>query len=322
MEGSKPKRIGFVLVDGFSLMSLASATEPLRAANHLAGQKIYDVRFISAEGTRATSSSGLFSEGTILSDAGYDFDMVLVAAGGNPSGYDNEPLKKYLKMLAGHRVALGGISGGPFILAQAGLLKDRRFTVHWDHYEAIKELSNELVIEKSLYVIDDDRYTCAGGVAPMDMMSAIIAADHGRALAKSVNDWYIYTSVREASAPQRAGLVEKYQVHHPAVLCAIELMQNHLSDPLTSKQIALLSSIGERQMSRLFQKYLGKKPMQFYSELRLEHARVLTQQSSLSIIEVALASGYDSPTYFSKKFKELYGLSPSEIRKSGQNEYS
>lgn len=309
------KTVGLLLIDGFSLMSLSSAIEPLRAANILSGKTLYQIKFISADDDRSTSSAGLYSNGLPLRDAGYDYDLVLVAAAGNPAKYENPALFRYLKALASKRVNLGGISGGSVILARAGLMKNKRFTVHWDHYAALNEMTEAFLLERNIYVIDQDRYTCAGGVAPLDMMSAIIAADHGRELAKQVNDWFIYTSVRKATEPQRIGLVEKYQVHHPAVISAIELMQDHLSDPLSSTQIAELSDIGERQLSRLFQQYLGKKINQFYSDMRLEHAHLLVKQTSLPLIEVALASGYESAAYFSQKFKAHYGYSPTQYRK-------
>ncbi len=308
--------IGVILTDQFALMSLASATEPLRAANLLSGKELYKITFIAATGTNVTSSLGLMTNAVPLADAGYDYDLVLVAAAGNPLQYENKPLNRYLCALASKHVKLGGISGGPILLARAGLLKNKRFTVHWEHYDALQEIDPTYLMERNLFVIDQGRYTCAGGVAPIDMMNAIITNDHGEALAKGVNDWFINTSIRQASDPQRLGLVEKYAIHHPALLSAIELMQNHLSDPLSSNQIASLSNIGERQLSRLFQRYLGKKINQFYAEMRLEHAHHLVKQTSLPIVEIAIASGYESAAYFSQKFKTHYGYSPTSFRKN------
>ena len=75
MNDQKIKRIGFILVDGFSLMSLSSAVEPLRAANHLSGETLFDITFIPASGTRASSSVGIISEGKSIEESGYDFDL-------------------------------------------------------------------------------------------------------------------------------------------------------------------------------------------------------------------------------------------------------
>ena len=312
-------KIGFVLVDGFSLMSLSSAVEPLRAANTLSGEALYSYSYIPISGARATASSGAIFEGFSIEDAGYDFDVVFVAAAGNPAAFENLELFKFLKILNSKRVALGGISGGPVLLAKAGVMDGRRFTVHWDHREALAEISSELLLERNIYVIDRDRYTCAGGIAPLDMMSALIARDHGSELAKDVNDWFIHTSVRDSAHPQRASLVEKYNVHHPAVLSALELMQNHISDPLTSLQLAELSNIGERQLVRLFKSNLGKGPNRFYRDLRLEHARILVQQSALSVIEISIACGFDGASYFAQVFKEAFGMTPTEMRRKARN---
>jgi transcriptional regulator GlxA family with amidase domain len=309
------QHIGVILADQFALMSLASATEPLRAANLLSGKDLYKITFIAAEGSQVSSSLGLLANAMPLSEAGYDYDLVLVAAAGNPLHYQNPKLTRYLRTLSSKRVNLGGIAGGPVLLAKAGLLKNKRFTVHWEHFDALQELDPTYMIERNLYVIDQGRYTCAGGVAPIDMMNAIITKDHGDNLAKRVNDWLINTSVRQASDPQRVGLVEKYSVHHPALLSAIKLMQDHLSDPLSSAQIASLSNIGERQLSRLFQRYLGKKINQFYAEMRLEHSHKLVKQTSMQIVEIAVASGYESAAYFSQKFKMHFGYSPTSFRK-------
>ena len=319
MNEKKIKKIGFILVDGFSLMSLSSAVEPLRAANHLSGETLFEITFIPASGTRSSSSVGIISEGKSIEDSGYDFDLVFVTAAGSPITHESPKLLKYIKMLASKRVQLGGISGGSVLLARAGVMTNHSFTVHWDHFDALQEMSSQFLLKRSLYVIDKGRYTCAGGVAPMDMMSALIASQHGRNLAKSVNDWFIYTSVRDANDPQRMGLVEKYSVHHPAVICAIELMQNHISDPLASDQIASLSNIGERQLSRLFQKNLGKKVNKFYTEIRLEHAHALVTQTSMPILEIAISAGYENVQYFSQKFKQVFQYSPAQLRKNKTN---
>ena len=97
MNDQKIKRIGFILVDGFSLMSLSSAVEPLRAANHLSGEALFDITFIPASGTRASSSVGIISEGKSIEESGYEFDLVFVTAAGSPITYENPKLLKYIK---------------------------------------------------------------------------------------------------------------------------------------------------------------------------------------------------------------------------------
>src|SRR5690606_14965053 len=70
------RRVGFVLIDGYALMSTAAAVEPLRAANLLAGRTLYEVRFLSIDGGPARSSAGSFFPAAAIAEAGADFDIV------------------------------------------------------------------------------------------------------------------------------------------------------------------------------------------------------------------------------------------------------
>ncbi|MGC2856253.1 GlxA family transcriptional regulator [Novispirillum sp. DQ9] len=309
-------RIGFILIDGYALMSTSAAVEPLRAANLLAGRTLYDMRFLSVAGTAARASAGALFETVPLAEAGTDFDVVFVVAGGNPFVVREPALDAWLRRMDVRRVRLGGISGGSAVLALGGLMEGRRFTIHWEHMEALREISDRFLLERSLFVIDRDRLTCAGGVAPLDMMHALITADHGMDLAREVSDWFIHTRVRPSQDPQRAGLVEKYNVHHPSLLAAIELMDSHIADPLGLEHLAALSGLGLRQFQRLFSERLGTTAMAFYRDLRLAKADDLLRQSPLSILEVGLATGFPNPAHFARCFRARFGLSPGEVRRA------
>jgi len=219
------KRLGFLLVPGFALMSCSAAVEPLRAANLLAGRSLYDVRFLSIEGGPVAASAGASFDTLALSEAGSDFDLVFVVAGGNPVLREDPVLWRGIQRLAAQGIPLGGISGGGVDLAKAGVMGQRRFTVHWEHYEAMGELGDWPLMERRLFVIDRDRYTCAGGAAALDMMHAMIAADHGTGLARQVSEWFIHTGVRVAEAPQRMGAAARYDIHNASLLAAVELME-------------------------------------------------------------------------------------------------
>lgn len=310
-----PQRIAMLLIDGFALMSLSAAIEPLRAANLLAGRELYHLTFVSVDCAPARASAGMLLEGPELRGAGFDYDYAFVVAGGDPLRYFNPALDGWLRRARARRMRLGGISGGAVILARAGLLASRRFTVHWQHFDALRAESADHLMERRLYVIDRDSYTCAGGVAPLDMMHAMIASDHGAGLARRVSDWFIHTGIRPAQAPQRAGPVEQYGIHNPALIAAIELMATHIADPLSAGQLAALAGIGERQLQRLFTAEIGAPMMAFYRDLRLETAEKLLTQTSLSVTEVGLATGFANPAHFARVYRVKHGHSPGHGRK-------
>lgn len=310
-----PYRIGVLLINGFALMSYASIVEPLRAANLLSGRTLYEVRNIAVSNGGARSSGGVLvpEQGRITDPPA--FDLLLVVAGGDPSTFRNPHVFSWLRRAARAGVVLGGVSGGPLILAQAGLMTNRRMTVHWEHAPALAEISSALMIERSLYVIDRDRITCAGGTAPMDLIHALIADHHGLSLARKVSDWFMHTDIRPSGGPQRAGLIERWGTTNVTVLDAITTMERRIANPLGLNELARYSGVSARQLNRLFRAKLKHTTMGFYRNLRLNKASNLICNSSLPITEIALATGFASSAHFATAHTSHYGLSPSARRK-------
>jgi len=309
--------IGFLLIDGFALMSFSAVVEPLRAANLIGKNKLYEIDYYSNIKDFSTSSSGAVIESTkALNDMSH-LDLLFVVAGLGSTYFKDTKILILLRKLAKQGTTLGGVSGGPVILAQAGVLKNRRFTVHWEHASEMAELFPELVIERTLYVKDRDRYTCAGGVAPLDMMNAIITEHHGNDFAQKVSDWFIHTEIRPSASPQRSGLSERYPNATQAMILAIEAMRNHIADPLDLEQLARLSEISSRQLNRLFSEKLNIATMDFYRQLRLQTAEKLLKQSSMKMIDIAQATGFVSAAHFSSAFNKQFGQTPSSLRKKG-----
>lgn len=310
-----PYRIGLLLVDGFAIMSYASATEPLRAANLLSEELLYSVKHIPVSGARAISSGKTEVRANAQLGEQTDYDLVLVIAGGDPATFNDRRVFQWLRHLSHLGITLGGVSGGSMILAAAGVMQGRRMTIHWEHAEVLKEIYPSLLIEKTLFIIDRDRMTCAGGTAPLDMMSALITRHHGADFARKVSDWFIHTDVRASGDPQRSGLAERYQTHNATVLTAIDIMRNHLADPLDLTQLSQLTGVSARQLNRLFYDHLKVSPMTFCRDLRLKKARTLLEKSALSIMDIALATGFTDPAHFSRTFSSQFGKSPSKLRK-------
>lgn len=312
-----PRRYGFFLVEDFALMSAASAVEPLRAANLLSGETLYDLSFLSRRGGRVAASCGAGFD-TVEMGAGPKPDLVFVIAGGDPFSALDPNVLGWLRRLQAAGVALGGISGGGVFLARAGVMENRRFTVHWDYFETLRAQSEDYLMERRLFVIDRDRYTCAGGVAPLDLMHALIRSDHGADLARRVSDWYIHTGIRAADAPQRSDGPEGHEGLHRAVAAALALMETHLADPLTMEQLAQLVGLGPRSLARQFSADLGESLMRHYLTRRLDKADELLRQTRLPVAEVALATGFVNQAHFAKSFRAAYGLAPRDRRAQGR----
>ena len=308
---NSPFRVGLVLVDGFSLMSYSSVVEPLRAANLLSDKVLYWVWNLPVEGDQSVSSTGAVIPATAYISEPVDFDLVLLIASGNPFSFSDTKLLSWIRNLARRQVIIGGVSGGPVVLAKAGVMTGRRMTVHWEHRNSLRERYPELQLEHALYVVDKDRLTCAGGTAPLDMLHSLISSHHGSDFARQVSDWYLHTEVRPAGGPQRAGLSQRYHTNNESILRVIETMELQLADPLSLEELASIAGIGARQLNRLFKTKLGKTTMAFYRQIRLDKANTMLAQSYMSVTDVALATGFASTAHFSTCYKKHFGTPPS-----------
>lgn len=286
----------------------------MRAANLLAGQELYRMIHLSQDGGPVQSSGA--AAVTVQSALSPDqkLDDLFVVAGGDPAGFRDRSVTRWLARQARSGTVIGGVSGGPMVLAYAGLMDGRRMTVHWEHAAALAEISPHLVIERSLYVIDRDRVTCSGGTAPMDLMHALIATHHGADFARRVSDWFMHTEVRPSAGPQRSGMVERVGTTVPAIIDAVAAMEAHVSDPLSLDDLAARAGLSKRQLNRLFQMRMGRSVMAYYRTLRLDKARSLLRNSPLRLTEIALATGFANSSHFSRVYAEQFGEPPSSYR--------
>lgn len=313
-KDERPFNVGFLLIDGFAMMSYAAASEPFRAANVIAGKNLYNIHNISVFGGSAQSSGAGIIKTKEQIGENIDYDLLFVHAGPDPTKFTDKRVFQWLRHLSVRGVKLGGVSGGPVILAAAGLMNGYRMTVHWEHAPSLVEIAPNLKLEKSIFVVDRNRYTCAGGIAALDMMHEIIADHHGEEFATAVSDWYMHTDIRASGQPQRAGFVQRFGTTSAPVIRAIEAMEKNFGDPLDLQQISDISGVGQRQLNRLFREKLSCGTMEFYRDLRLDKAKNLLSQSPLPITEIAIATGFCSSAHFAKTFRAKFGAPPSKFR--------
>lgn len=314
--GGARRRLGLLLVDGFALMSYAALIEPFRAANNLAGETLYSWVHVSVGPRSAQASNGA----TILADqqvgAALDCDVLFVFAGGDPATFEDGATFGWLRGLAGRGVALAGVSGGPYLLARAGLLEGHRATIHWEHAAAFREAFPDIALETGLYVIDRRRMTCAGGAAGLDFALELIERDHGHALASRVGEWFIRTEPRRAERPQRLSLRERYGVRHDGALRALAAMEAAVEEPLTRQALSQIAGISIRQLERLFRSQLNATVAEVYLRIRLEQADRLLRTTGLSVTAVAVACGFVSSSHFARVFRNAFDRSPGADRRA------
>ncbi|HEX4199604.1 MAG TPA: GlxA family transcriptional regulator [Caulobacteraceae bacterium] len=310
-----PRILGLLLIDGFALMSYASIVEPYRAANVLAGEELYRWVHVSIDGRPVRASNGAGIAADLAVGRPLACDTLFVFAAGDPASFRDAATFAWLRGLARRGATLAGVSGGPFLLANAGLLDGHRATIHWDHRPAFAEAFDEIAIEPSLYVIDRRRVTCAGGASGLDLAIELIEREQGHALASRVGDWFIHTEARAADQPQRASLRERYGVANDRVLKVLSRMEASVEEPETRAALARIAGVSLRQLERLFVAHVGESVNDCYRRIRLDQAAQLLRKTGQSATSVAIACGFRSSSHFSRAYKARYGVSPARDRR-------
>jgi len=311
---TKPKRFVFLLLPNYSLIAFSNAIEALRLANRMARREVYEWQLVTENGAPVVCSSGLYiAVDCALCELGRE-DTVMVCGGARVKQAVNAKLMNWARREARKGVAFGGLCTGTYFLAKAGLLQGRKATIHWENRESLIEDFPDLEISNAVYVVDKNRHSSAGGAAAADLMLSLIATDHGPDLANAVADQMIYTTARTDKDEQRLSIPTRIGVRHPKLSGVIKMMEANLEEPVSPPELAAQAGMSTRQLERLFRRYLNRSPKRYYMELRLQKARNLLMQTDMSVINVALASGFASPSHFSKCYRAHFDTTPYRER--------
>lgn len=302
------------------MMPFTAAVEPLRLANRAAGEELFSWALIGVTAGVATCSNGtqvvvnadIDSDWTVTRD-----EVVIVCGGTNIKRATTKPVLNWLRKQARGGATIGAVCTGAWVLAEAGLLDGRKATIHWENHDGFAEAYPEIDLYRSVFVNDGNRLTAAGGTSSIDLMLHLIAEAHGDQLAAEVADQMLHTGIRTDQDRQRLSIPTRIGVRHPRLATVIARMEGNIEEPISPAQLAVDAGMSTRQLERLFRRYLNRSPKRYYMETRLARARNLLMQTEMSIIEVALASGFSSPSHFSKCYRAQYGSTPYRERGTG-----
>jgi transcriptional regulator GlxA family with amidase domain len=308
-----------LLVEDFTHLAFSCAIEPLRIANLLSGRVLYRWRLASESGIMATCSNGTRT----LVDCGLDpvpaGDTLLILSGINVERRISPGLLAHIRRERVRGTTIGALCSGAYVLAKAGLLENRRATIHWQFHDGFEELFPGVRLVRSVYVPDAKYPTASGGTATADLMLHFIGEAHGPDLALAVADQMLHTAVRSAGAAQRYSLQSRYGLRNAHIVGAVRLMTDHMEEPLSPSEIAAELGISTRQLERLFERYMKCSPKKFATDLRLERARNLLLQTEMSVTQIAHACGFTSTGHFSRVYKSRFGVTPTRQRAAGQD---
>ena len=310
--------LGFLIFPGFPMACLTSMIEPLRAANEISGHEGFRWSLISETGEAVESSAMVAFHPSHGLLAAQDVDYLIVLAPPDARFADPRPGNGALRMLDRHGATLGGVSGGVFPLARAGLMVGHVTSVHWCYAAAFADEFPNHATTDEVIMPDRRRVTISGAAAGFDFSLMLIDQRLGAEVMTEVACWFQHPLVRGEGVRQKIPAMRVATTSDmlpDPVASAMRLMSENLEDPICIAEICDQIKISPRHLERLFKKLTNKSPLAYYHSLRMTSARQLVMYSNRSMREIAQAVGYTTASPFRQRYADIFGLSPDEDRR-------
>ena len=298
-----PTQISILLFDRFSNHCLANVLEPLRAANDLSSQQVFEWNIVVLGGQRVRSSSGLRLEADAqLADMRGDILMVMPSYGFLT--HANVTSSRALRAAARRFDILAGLDTGSWLLAEAGLLDGYRATIHWDELDRFSERFSDIDVQKEAVIYDRDRITCGGASTAFALAMQMIEKQHGAALRLRVE--HLFSGAYAQRPVRRGGIAAR----------AVDLMRAHIEEPLQIAQLAQQLGRSQKHLEQQMLARLGAAPQVIYRRIRLERARQLSLDTPISVAEISVRCGYQDASAMTRAFRSEYGTTPQALRRA------
>ena len=311
-------RVTLLVLPESSMMSLASVLDPMRAANRIADCALFEWRIATLNGEPARLTCDLSIDPDTQLENELRGDALMVIASFNQQHHAGPTHLRRIKRVARNFRAVGGIEAGSWILARSGLLEGRSATTHWEDFEEFTNRFPGIQVRPERFVIDGKVFTTGGASPTFDFMLYLIRMRYGYPLAMEVSGVFIYDGAHSATDTQPLVALGKLETDEPRVAAAIHVMERHIDDTLSIAQVAAQVELSVRMLEYLFKRTLDLSPAAYYRRLRLQIARRMVVDTRLELQEIALRTGFNSLSAFSRLFRGHYRQSPGDCRRAAR----
>jgi transcriptional regulator GlxA family with amidase domain len=304
-------KIGFLLPPGFQIMGLAAASA-FELANTTAKKRLYDIGFFSAHGGPVMNSFGAAVETQPL--ARRRLDTLIVCGLVAPAPTDKQLLDR---LRAASRLArrTASVCTGTFLLGEAGLIDGRHVTTHWLFARTLQEQFPAAQVDSDrIFINDGPVWTSAGMSTGIDLALGLVEADYGTEMAAAVAKKLVVYHRRAGGQSQHSAMLE-LGAKSDRIQRVMDYARRHLDSELSVQELANVAHLSPRQFSRAFTSETGQPPAKAIERLRVEAARLMTEQSRHTIEEIAAATGFIDTERMRRAFLRAFGQPPQALRR-------
>lgn len=221
----------------------------------------------------------------------------------------------WLKQQHRNGAIVGSVCAGAFVLAETGLLDQRRVTTHWGLAEDFARRYPRVEVDSNKLLINDTDIITAGGLMSwIDLGLELVAQFTNSQVMRQLGKFLIVdTGPREQTYYQ--SFTPKLDHGDDAIVRVQHRLQRDFSKPLMVRELAELAHLTERTFLRRFVGATGLKPTQYIQRLRIQKACELIETSALPFERVAEDVGYEDLSAFRKTFIKITGQTPREFKK-------
>jgi transcriptional regulator GlxA family with amidase domain len=279
---------------------------------------VYSIEVLTnAEQLTVDGEGGLlhFAAQGHFQDAKGNFDSVLLVCGVATRNARDPALFAWLRKVAVACRRLGAVCVGAFLLAEAGLLNDRKATSHWKFGRELAKRYPQVIVESDpIWVRDGNIYTSAGISAGIDLALAWVEEDCGSAIAHEVAREFVLF-LRRSAGQQQLSVSLAAQASDMKSIQELQVwiednVEKRLSVGILAKRVAM--SI--RNFERVFTREVGKTPSKYILEVRVEAARHQLERTNRGLDQIAMASGFGGVDVMRRAFLRSSGITPARYR--------
>jgi transcriptional regulator GlxA family with amidase domain len=312
-----PRAIGFLIFPDFQILDATGPIAAFEIASRYTGGG-YDLKILAAQAGPVASSAGVSLHAEAMADAP-PLDTLVVAGGDGTrrSAYD-PALIDYVRAAAASTRRVTSVCSGAFLLASAGLLEGRRATTHWSRTKDFGRRFPGVRLEADrIFIKDGQIWTSAGITAGIDLALALVAEDHGEAIARACAQQLVVYYRRPGGQSQFSALleIERPDGRFGALLA---WARERLGEPLTVEQLAGQAAMSPRNFARAFAQETGLTPARAVERLRVEAARERVEAGPEPIDHIALAAGFGDPERMRRAFVRAFGQPPQALRRAAR----
>ena len=239
--------------------------------------------------------------------------LVIPGAEAIEQAIDDQALLDWIQQQAQRVRRLVSICTGAFFLARLGLLDGKRVTTHWGYCQLLQKHYPKLeVVPDALYIRQGNIYTSAGITAGMDLALALVEEDESKELAMSIARKLVLFYRRPGGQKQFSEFILSQSSSHFNEL--IDWIMQNLGADLSIERLARQVNMSPRNFTRLFKKELEDTPGKFIEKLRLRHARILLENRTSALKEIAGQCGFKSEEQMRRAFQRELCVTPQEYR--------